>query len=116
MLITFDEQAVWDASILMVWANRGADRILCQAGRATINELTGYTNATSPEIGRDKDVIADRLKPSFEFKIRIGAFDPGTTNRVTVARQEIVIGPAAIEIFLCGLDRRWPNHPFRAPA
>jgi hypothetical protein len=93
MLITFDGDVVWDASTLMVWANCGADRILCRAGRATINELTDYWNASSPEIARDKRVIADLLKPSFEFKIRKGAFDPGDRKVVTVARKEIVSGP-----------------------
>jgi hypothetical protein len=92
MLIIFDEPVHWDMSVLSIWANCDEARILCRAGRETIAELPGYTHVTSPEIARWRTEIAGLLKPSFEFKIRTGAFDPGPSKSVTVGREEIIKG------------------------
>jgi hypothetical protein len=85
MPITFDDEVQWDATTLTLWANRGSERIRCRAGRATINELAGFTDADSPTIGHRKKEIADQLKPAFLRKIERGTFDRGgPINTVTV--------------------------------
>jgi hypothetical protein len=75
MLIQFEELVIWDASNMMFGADCDGERIVCRAGREAINELPGYTNATSGDIAREKKAIADLLKPSFELKIRNAALD-----------------------------------------
>jgi hypothetical protein len=82
--ITFDDEVQWDASVLTLWANRGSERIRCRAGRETINEFEGFTHATSPAIAKQKNEIADLLKPAFARKIEKSAFDNDPIKTVTV--------------------------------
>jgi hypothetical protein len=84
MEIVFDDHVGFDGALLIGWANVGAQRIRCLAGRATINELKSFTHATAAEIRNRKGEIFGILKPAFIRKIEREELDRSTIPSVTV--------------------------------
>jgi hypothetical protein len=84
MPIEFDDDVGFEGTLLIGWANFGAQRIRCLAGRETINELPGFTHASASEIRNRKREIFRMLKPAFIEKIHNRQLDGSTIPSVTV--------------------------------
>jgi hypothetical protein len=84
MPIEFDDDVGFEGALLIGWANVGAQRIRCLAGRETINELPGFTRASAAEIRSRKREIFEELKPGFVRKIESRQLDRSPIASVTV--------------------------------
>jgi len=89
MPIYFDKDVGFDGSLLIGWANDGPRRFRCLAGRATINELAGFTHASAEEIRNRKREIFEILKPFFIRKIQSRELDRSTIPSVTVQLSDL---------------------------
>jgi hypothetical protein len=89
MLIEFDDDVGFEGALLIGWANVGARRIRCLAGRETINQLHGFTHASAAEIRNRKREIFEILKASFVRKIESRQLDRSTIPSVTVYLQDL---------------------------
>ena len=90
MAMVFDEEVGFEGSLLIGWANEDTKRIRCLAGRETIAELPGFTNATATEIRNRKTEAFDLLKDRFERKIRRREFDNSAIPTVTVLLRDML--------------------------
>jgi hypothetical protein len=77
--IRFDGDARWDGDQLVFWATRGTERIRCLIGRRSINDLPGFTHATSQEINTRRQELVRLLKQNASNMIRDGKYDPDLT-------------------------------------
>jgi hypothetical protein len=68
-MTTFDKEVAWNGEFIVFWANKGKERIRCAVPRKTINEIMGFTNATSETIGDKRVQIKDMLAPRALEKI-----------------------------------------------
>jgi len=84
MPVEFDNEVGFEGALLIGWANEGALRIRCLAGRETIAELQGFTHASATEIRNRKVEAFNLLKDKFVRKIRRREFDNSVIPSVTV--------------------------------
>jgi hypothetical protein len=77
--IEFDADAHWDGDQLIFWANRDGERIRCLIGRRSINDLPGFTTASSQEINARKLELAALIKPNATNMISAGKYSPDLT-------------------------------------
>ena len=89
MTIVFDDVYESDGGFLTGWANRKGERIRCQAGRAPIAKLAGFTEASSYEIGLRKQIVFELLKEAFSRKIERGEFDESPIKGVTLSIRDL---------------------------
>lgn len=89
MRVEFDSDVGFDGSLLIGWANVGSRRIRCLAGRAAINEIPGFTQASAEEIRNRKREIFQKLKPVFIRKIESQQLDQSTIPSVTIDWRDV---------------------------
>jgi hypothetical protein len=89
MTIVFDDDVWWDGSYMTGWANRGSERIRCQASRVTIAELASFTHATSLQIGARKSRAFQLMKDAFIKKMERDEFDGGEIKSVTLTMRDL---------------------------
>jgi hypothetical protein len=75
-VIKFDADAHWDGDQLIFWASRDGERIRCLIGRRSINDLPGFTTASSQEIGARKLELVALIKPNAANMILAGKYSP----------------------------------------
>src|SRR5450432_3575346 len=69
VMITIDNDVLWNGDFIVFWANKGAERIRCAAPRKAINRLPGFSAATSQMIGVRRRQVRDLLAPRAIEKI-----------------------------------------------